>query len=64
MFTPLRNFGETGVSISALSFGGNHLGTGRVRPTFSGYTVVSSSLLKSDWDRSIWRMFHMSPVVD
>jgi aryl-alcohol dehydrogenase-like predicted oxidoreductase len=63
MFIPLRNFGKTGVSISALGFGGNHLGTG-VRPTFSGYAVMSSSLLKSDWDRSIWRMFHMSPVVD
>jgi hypothetical protein len=26
---PLRNFGKTGVRISALGFGGNHLGAGR-----------------------------------
>ena len=36
MSIPLRNFGKTGVRISALSFGGNHLGAGRVRPSFSG----------------------------
>jgi hypothetical protein len=26
---PLRNFGKTGVCVSALGFGGNHLGAGR-----------------------------------
>jgi len=44
MSIPVRNFGKTGARISALSFGGNHLGAGGVRPSFSGSIQLSPHL--------------------
>jgi hypothetical protein len=71
MSIPLRNFGKTGARISALGFGGNHLGAGRVHPSFSGSIQLSPHLhlnpamnMNSGTGTGIRRMFHMSSVVD